>query len=292
MSYTLRFCAWCFLALAQNSSFFEVPLYTENNLRYDVVFLYHGFWQTQDQPVTKLSVNVNKIALLRNSRGRDYPNVVDFASKFIALGVHGITIHPRQDQRHITDQDAVDLAQLLSDYPEAELNIEGYPSEHFLRLIEETSPDQCTLVPDDVNQLTSDHGWDFTEHGGFLKEVIQRIGAAGTRTAAFVDPDLTQIELAGKSGVDRIELYTESYAASYWTDDRKGTFALYEQAAAKARQIGLGLNAGHDLDLNNLARFLEIEGILEVSIGHALTVECIEQGMDNVIRRYLEICCR
>ena len=242
--------------------------------------------------MTKLSVNVNKIALLRNSRGRDYPNVVDFASKFIALGVHGITIHPRQDQRHITDQDAVDLAQLLSDYPEAELNIEGNPSEHFLRLIEETSPDQCTLVPDDVNQLTSDHGWDFTEHGGFLKEVIQRIGAAGTRTAAFVDPDLTQIKLAGKSGVDRIELYTESYAASYGTDDRKGTFALYEQAAAKARQIGLGLNAGHDLDLNNLARFLEIEGILEVSIGHALTVECIEQGMDNVIRRYLEICCR
>lgn len=160
--------------------------------------------------MTQLSVNVNKIALLRNSRGRDYPNVVDFSCRFIALGVNGITVHPRQDQRHITDKDAMDLSEMLSDHPQVEFNIEGYPSEHFLRLIERCKPDQCTLVPDDVNQLTSDHGWEFTEHGDFLREVFTRIRDAGTRAAAFVDPDLEQINLAAESGVERIELYTEA----------------------------------------------------------------------------------
>lgn len=240
--------------------------------------------------MTKLSVNVNKIALLRNSRGRDYPNVVAFAEKFIALGVQGITVHPRQDQRHITNQDAEDLARLLAGYPEVEFNIEGYPSDPFLRLIEDTKPDQCTLVPDDVNQLTSDHGWDFTKHAGLLKGVCRRIAAAGTRTAAFVDPDPDQIERAAETGADRIELYTESYAEAYGTAREEDTFARYELAARAARQAGLGVNAGHDLDLDNLARFLEIEGVLEVSIGHALTVECIERGMETVVRRYLEIC--
>lgn len=242
--------------------------------------------------MTKLSVNVNKIALLRNSRGRDYPNVVDFAKKFIALGAHGITIHPRQDQRHITDQDAVDLVELLSGYAAVELNIEGYPSEHFLKLIEDGKPDQCTLVPDDANQLTSDHGWDFSEHGGFLKDVFARIGAAGTRTAAFVDPDEAQIVLAAESGVDRIELYTESYAASYGTPRASAVFDQFERAAATAQRVGLGVNAGHDLDLVNLPGFLRIGGVLEVSIGHALTIECIEQGMGETMRRYLEICRR
>ncbi len=242
--------------------------------------------------MTKLSVNVNKIALLRNSRGRDYPNVVDFAKKFIALGAHGITIHPRQDQRHITDQDAVDLAELLSSYAAVELNIEGYPSEHFLKLIEDGKPDQCTLVPDDVNQLTSDHGWDFNEHGGFLNEVFARIGAAGTRTAAFVDPDEAQIVLAAEAGADRIELYTESYAASYGTPQANEVFDQFERAAATAQSVGLGVNAGHDLDLANLPEFLRINGILEVSIGHALTIECIEQGIVETMRQYLEICRR
>lgn len=240
--------------------------------------------------VTKLSVNVNKIALLRNSRGRDYPNVVDFARKFIALGVHGITVHPRQDQRHITNQDAVDLAALLADCPAVEFNIEGYPSEAFLALIERTRPDQCTLVPDDADQLTSDHGWDFTGHGDFLKDIFRRIRSAGVRSAAFIDPDVEQIALAADSGVDRIELYTEAYAAAYGGDRADEVFASYAEAARTAQLLGLGVNAGHDLDLGNLARFLEIEGILEVSIGHALTVECIERGMETVVRRYLEIC--
>ena len=240
--------------------------------------------------MTSLSVNVNKIALLRNSRGRDYPNVVDFAKKFIALGAHGITVHPRQDQRHITNQDAVELAELLSGYAAVEFNIEGYPSEQFLQLIEDCKPDQCTLVPDAVDQLTSDHGWDFVAHGDFLKEVFVRIGDVGTRTAAFIDPDPEQIRLAAGSGVDRIELYTEIYASSFGTDLENDVFNRFSQAAAEAQRLGLGVNAGHDLDLVNLPRFLSIEGILEVSIGHALTVECLLQGMEAVMRQYVEIC--
>ena len=242
--------------------------------------------------MTNLSVNLNKIALLRNSRGRDYPNVVSFAQKFIALGVHGITIHPRQDQRHITTRDAEDLVELLSGHPEIELNIEGYPSEQFLRLIEDRKPDQCTLVPDAPDQLTSDHGWDFIEHGSYLREVIARIGQAGVRTATFLDPDTEQINLAAGSGVDRIELYTESYARSFGTPEGIRVFNKFKHAAAEAQQAGLGVNAGHDLDLVNLACFLRIKGILEVSIGHALTVESIEQGMDNVVSQYLKICAK
>jgi pyridoxine 5-phosphate synthase len=242
--------------------------------------------------MTKLSVNINKIALLRNSRGRNYPSVVDFAGKFIALGAHGITIHPRQDQRHITNQDALDLAELLAARPGVELNIEGYPCEAFLDLVDRCKPDQCTLVPDAPDQLTSDHGWDFRRHGGFLRDVLARIGAAGTRTAAFLDPDLEQVELAAASGADRIELYTETYAASYGTPGAAEVFDTYARAAALAQRLGLGVNAGHDLDLANLPRFLQIDGILEVSIGHALTVECIEQGMASVMRQYLDICAR
>lgn len=240
--------------------------------------------------MTRLSVNLNKIALLRNSRGRDYPNVVTFARKFVALGVHGITIHPRQDQRHITLQDVADLLEFVSELPEVELNIEGYPSEPFLRLIEEGKPDQCTLVPDAPDQLTSDHGWDFVEHGSHLGEIIARIGQAGVRSAAFLDPDAKQVDLAAASGVDRIELYTELYARAFGTAEETRVFNAYKHAAEAAQKSGLGVNAGHDLDLFNLARFLQIKGILEVSIGHALTVECIEQGMDDVIGRYLKIC--
>ena len=240
--------------------------------------------------MTDLSVNLNKIALLRNSRGRNYPSVTTFAEKIIALGVRGITIHPRPDERHITRQDAFDLADLLNTQNDVELNIEGYPNESFLALIESTRPDQCTLVPDAENQLTSDHGWNFHEQGDFVREVVARINDWGVRSAVFLDPDTEQVSLAAESGTKRIELYTESYAEAWPTDDREAVLARYRETAQLAQSLGLGVNAGHDLDLDNLADFLTIPAILEVSIGHALTVESIEQGIEQVVGRYLEIC--
>lgn len=240
--------------------------------------------------MTQLSVNLNKIALLRNSRGRDFPNVVTFAQKFIALGVHGITIHPRPDARHATAQDAHDLKAALAAHPDVELNIEGYPTEDFLALIEAVKPHQCTLVPDEPNQLTSDHGWDFSQHADFLETVLSRIHAVGVRSSVFLDPDTDQVKRAANSSAQRIELYTEGYASAYGTESAVPVLAKYREAADLARQLGLGVNAGHDLDLQNLPDFLTIPGILEVSIGHVLTVECIEQGMGAVIDQYLAIC--
>jgi len=242
--------------------------------------------------MTKLSVNINKIALLRNSRGRDFPNVANFAEKFMRLGVHGITVHPRQDERHITMQDAVDLGELLSDNKEVEYNIEGYPSEDFLSFVEKIKPTQCTLVPDAPNQLTSDHGWDLSEHGDFIKNVCSRLSEAEIRTSLFLDPDISHVTLAAETGTDRIELYTESYAASFGTAKNGLIFKQYSDASNEAQKLGLGVNAGHDLDSTNLAKFLTIKGILEVSIGHVLTIECIENGMDSVIKKYLDICRR
>ncbi|MDC0598697.1 pyridoxine 5'-phosphate synthase [Gammaproteobacteria bacterium] len=240
--------------------------------------------------MTDLSVNLNKIALLRNSRGRDYPNIVSYAQRFVDRGVQGITIHPRPDERHIKRQDAYDLAEFLRTNKDVELNIEGYPSDDFLQLIEATKPAQCTLVPDAENQLTSDHGWDLHEHYQFLTEIILRIKDFGVRTAIFLDPVLEQVELAAQSGCDRLELYTESYAEAFGTPDADRVFQQYREAAQKAQELGLGINAGHDLDLSNLAKFLTIPAILEVSIGHALTVECIDQGMNSVVSQYLAIC--
>lgn len=240
--------------------------------------------------MTVLSVNLNKIALLRNSRGRDFPNVVDFAGKFIELGVQGITIHPRPDERHIKRRDAFELGEYLQDQDGVELNIEGYPNADFLDLIRKIRPDQCTLVPDTENQLTSDHGWNFHEQGDFVNEVVARISEWGVRTAVFLDPDINQVEAAARAGSDRIELYTESYARSQGQANKDLVLDGYRTVALKAQEMGLGVNAGHDLDLDNLQEFLTIPGILEVSIGHALTVECIEQGMAKVIGRYLAIC--
>jgi len=240
--------------------------------------------------MTVLSVNLNKIALLRNSRGRVFPNVVDFARKFYELGVRGITIHPRQDERHITRQDAFDLGCLVSDLRNIELNIEGYPSEEFLKLVERVNPTQCTLVPDSPSQLTSDHGWDLTTHLDQVRDTCSRINSAGIRSAIFLDPEKDQIKIAPKTGTNRIELYTEEYAATYGTNENEQIFQKFKEAAKLAQEVGLGVNAGHDLDLVNLSKFLGIDGILEVSIGHALTVESIEYGMDEVIWKYLDIC--
>lgn len=240
--------------------------------------------------MTVLSVNLNKIALLRNSRGRDYPNVVDFARRFYHLGVRGITIHPRQDERHITRQDALDLGCLADEIDDMELNIEGYPSEDFMQLVERVKPDQCTLVPDSPDQLTSDHGWDLSTQMQQVRDTCARLRDAGIRPAIFLDPDVEQVRAAADSGTTRIELYTEEYAETYGGEHHESVFERYREAALLAQQVGLEVNAGHDLDLTNLARFLEIDGILEVSIGHALTVECIEGGMQSVVRQYLDIC--
>ena len=240
--------------------------------------------------MTRLSVNLNKIALLRNSRGRDFPNVVDFANKLIALGVQGITVHPRQDERHITKRDAIELGELLATNKEVEFNIEGYPSEDFMQLVISVKPTQCTLVPDSPDQLTSDHGWDLKQQGDFVREICQRLNKEGIRSAIFMDPDLDQIALVPATEAKRIELYTEEYASTYTSSEHETVFNLYKESAEKAQRLGIGVNAGHDLDLINLAKFLTLDDILEVSIGHVLTVECIEQGMKSVVGQYLEIC--
>ncbi len=240
--------------------------------------------------MTLLSVNLNKIALLRNSRGHDYPNVLDYARRFMALGVQGITVHPRPDQRHITRKDAYDLAELLAEHPDVEFNIEGYPSEDFLRLVEDCRPSQCTLVPDDASQLTSDHGWDMQRHGERLRPLIAGLQDSGIRVAVFLDPELAQLQAAAASGAERIELYTEAWARSHGSSQAEAVLAQYRKTALQAAALGLGSNAGHDLNLQNLPDFLSIPGILEVSIGHALIVECIDMGMERVVQRYLEIC--
>ena len=240
--------------------------------------------------MTALSVNLNKLALLRNSRGRNYPDLLDFARRFIALGIQGITIHPRPDERHITRRDAYELAELLQDYPDMEFNIEGYPSADFLKLIGETRPDQCTLVPDSDDQLTSDHGWDCVAQGDLLKGIISQVKKHDVRCAIFLDPDVRQADAVCCLGADRIELYTEMYAATFDIERQDPVFELYRQTAALVQEAGIGVNAGHDLDLLNLPQFLTIPDILEVSIGHALTVECVEQGMEKVIATYLAIC--
>ncbi len=240
--------------------------------------------------MTALSVNLNKMALLRNSRGRNYPNVVAFGRKLIDLGVQGLTVHPRQDERHTKPDDVHHLKELVTAFDGIELNVEGFPGTEFLALIAETRPHQCTLVPDAPDQLTSDHGWDLVQHFDWIETLASQLKAIGVRCSIFLDPDLQQVELAAKAGVDRIELYTEAYANAYARGDFQNELQQYRQAAELAQHLGLGVNAGHDLDLENLPDFLRIPGILEVSIGHALTVECIYQGVEPVIARYLEIC--
>ncbi|MDG2091583.1 MAG: pyridoxine 5'-phosphate synthase [Gammaproteobacteria bacterium] len=240
--------------------------------------------------MTALSVNLNKLALLRNSRGHNFPDILQYTRRFIELGVKGITVHPRPDERHIKQQDAHHLASLLKDFPEIEYNIEGYPTEQFLQLVETCQPTQCTLVPDAEDQLTSDHGWDFTQHIEKLKPIIVRLKKAGIRVAVFLDPDVNQVELAAQSGADRIELYTEEYASEFLGSNSKDVLGKYHGAAIKAQELGLGVNAGHDLNLKNLPDFLNIPDILEVSIGHALVIECIDHGIEKVISAYLKIC--
>lgn len=240
--------------------------------------------------MTALSVNLNKLALLRNSRGRNYPDLLEFTRRFIALGVAGLTIHPRPDERHIRRRDAYALAELLQDHPEVEFNIEGYPSPQFLALIEDVRPTQCTLVPDTDDQLTSDHGWDCVAQAAFLAPVLEKLQLLQVRSALFLDPEPAQAEAAARLRPQRIELYTEAYAAAYHSAHKHTQLERYRATVQRAQALGLGVNAGHDLDLSNLGEFLTLGGILEVSIGHALTVECIEFGLETVIARYLALC--
>lgn len=232
--------------------------------------------------MTQLSVNLNKVALLRNSRGRDYPNLLQVAQDCVRFGADGITLHPRPDERHARKQDIYDLKEVLT----VELNVEGYPSEDFLRMIERVKPAQCTLVPDAPDQLTSDHGWDTSKFKGFLLDIILRIQAAGVRASVFVDPDLDMVEGAREIGTDRIELYTESYA-SQCAAGHPGVVEDFARAAAFAHELGLEVNAGHDLNLDNLPLFAEkVEPLHEVSIGHALVTDALYLGLQETIRRY------
>ena len=239
--------------------------------------------------MTSLSVNVNKIALLRNSRGRDFPKLVNFVERLVNLGVKGITVHPRPDERHITRQDVTDISVFLKLYSDVEFNIEGYPSEEFMALVSQASPAQCTLVPDDPRQLTSDHGWDVAGNKKLLKDRVQRLKDIGVRSSLFFDPVPERVAEVVSVGADRIELYTEEYASHFGLESDQRIFDKYEATAAMATSVGIGVNAGHDLDLHNLRRFLDIPDILEVSIGHALVVECLLQGLEPVIEQYLAI---
>ena len=238
--------------------------------------------------MTKLSVNINKIALLRNARGRNFPDVRDFAARCLQLGAHGITLHPRPDQRHARYSDVAELRTLCAEHG-AELNVEGYPTPDFIDVVMNARPAQCTLVPDAPAQLTSDHGWDVAQHAEMLAPIIARLGNCGIRTSLFVDATYEPSEIARELGADRIELYTEPYALAFGTQQQAMQLAQFRTAAARARAVGLGVNAGHDLNLENLPAFLRLGDILEVSIGHALTVECLYHGIDEVIPRYVRI---
>lgn len=232
--------------------------------------------------MTKLSVNINKIATIRNARGGDSPNVVEAAISCQKFGADGITIHPRSDERHITNKDIWDIKPIIS----TEYNIEGYPSSAFIKTVIEVKPDQVTLVPDGPDVITSCSGWDTIKFHDYLKEIIIQFKAKGIRTSIFVDPKIEIIEGAKLCGADRIELYTEEYAANYFSDKYKA-IAPYVAAANKATELDLGINAGHDLNLDNLEFFSkEISNLEEVSIGHALISDSLYLGLENTIQMY------
>jgi pyridoxine 5-phosphate synthase len=232
--------------------------------------------------MTKLSVNVNKIATLRNSRGGDFPNVVKVSTDIERFGAEGITIHPRPDERHIRYQDAYDLKKIVT----TEFNIEGNPIPKFMEMVLEICPTQVTLVPDELNAVTSNAGWDTIKNQSFLKEVIAEFKLKGIRTSIFVDPELKFIEAAATTGADRIELYTEEFATQYALGN-KMAINPYTKSAILASELGLGINAGHDLSLDNIEFFAQnIPNLLEVSIGHALISESLYLGLENVVNMY------
>ena len=232
--------------------------------------------------MTKLSVNINKIATIRNARGGKTPNVVEAAINCQKFGADGITIHPRPDQRHVTREDVYGIKPIIN----TEYNIEGFPSEDFINMVLEVNPEQVTLVPDGPNVITSCAGWDTIKFQDYLKEIIGIFKEKGIRTSVFVDAKIEMVEGAAACGTDRIELYTEDYAVGYKTDKQKAILA-YKLAAKRANELGLGINAGHDLSLENLEYFAnEIENLDEVSIGHALISDALYLGLENSIQMY------
>lgn len=233
--------------------------------------------------MTRLSVNINKIATLRNARGGNNPDVIRVALDCESFGAQGITVHPRPDERHIRYKDVTDLKPVLR----TEFNIEGYPSERFTRLVLSVKPTQVTLVPDAPDQITSNAGWDTKTHQQLLCDIVKRFKDAGIRTSLFVAADKEMVDYAAKTGADRVELYTEPYASMYATD-REAAVAPFVEAAEEARREGLGLNAGHDLSLQNLAYFHQaIPWLDEVSIGHALICDALYLGLEETIKKYL-----
>ena len=236
--------------------------------------------------MTKLSVNINKIATLRNSRGGDFPNLINFAKRIQSFGADGITVHPRPDERHIRYSDIYDLKPIVY----KEFNIEGNPINKFIDMVIKNKPDQVTLVPDSESDLTSCAGWDTIKHKNYLKEVVSEFNSNGIRTSIFLDPDVKYIESLNEIGADRIEFYTEAYAKNYGTglDRKKKAIKPYVVCTKYLNQMGIGINAGHDLALDNIKFFKNnIENLLEVSIGHALIAESLELGIETVIKKYL-----
>lgn len=234
--------------------------------------------------MTKLSVNINKIATIRNARGGEFPSVTEAAVKLQEFGAQGITIHPRPDERHITRKDVYDLKPLVH----TEFNIEGNPHRPFIDMVLEVKPEQVTFVPDADNAITSNAGWDCEKNLDFLKSVISEFKNAGIRTSIFLDPNPEMVKFAAETGTDRIELYTEAYAKNY-SQDKENAIKSYVETAIEAEKFGLGINAGHDLSLDNLKYFAEnIPNLLEVSIGHALISEALYLGLENTVQAYLK----
>ncbi len=235
--------------------------------------------------MTKLSVNINKIATLRNARGGNVPDLLNVAKDIESFGAQGITVHPRPDERHIRYRDVRDLKPLVT----TEFNIEGNPVQQFIDLVLKVKPDQVTLVPDAEDAITSNAGWDTAKHKDFLKEVIAEFKRNGIRTSIFLDPDVRLVKSAAETGTNRIELYTETFAQEY-SRGNKQAVNLYADCAREAAKLGLGLNAGHDLSLENIRYFKEqVPGLLEVSIGHALITEALYLGLEVTIQKYLKL---
>jgi len=239
--------------------------------------------------MTRLSVNINKVALLRNSRNNGIPSVIHAAEQCISAGAHGITVHPRPDQRHIRTSDVYELVDILKRFPHVEFNIEGNPYPDFLDLVGKVRPAQCTLVPDDPSAFTSDHGWDLRSEAKRLGPIVAKIKATGARVSLFMDAESDQWMTAKSIGADRVELYTEPYANAFGRPEFDFVLARYANAVASAQNAGLGVNAGHDLNLANLGAFCNIPGILEVSIGHALIADALDMGISNAVGAYLRI---
>jgi pyridoxine 5-phosphate synthase len=242
--------------------------------------------------MTLLSVNLNKVALLRNTRALGIPSVTRAANIVLEAGADGITVHPRPDGRHIRPDDVRDLAGVMRHWPRAELNIEGNPFHGLLEFVRQMRPAQCTLVPDETGQFTSDHGWNLSTDGEKLAPIIAELKSLGVRVSLFMDPDPDAMQPLAELGADRVELYTEPYARAFGTADTAGELKRYVDTAIAARQAGLGVNAGHDLNLVNLRLFVEaVPGVLEVSIGHALIADALEFGLAETVRRYrLQLC--